>query len=193
MPEISEQEFAEFQNLSTWLRRGLGNTSTRRKILEVQKALNPQTAVPELDEANPLHQRLDQLSEEVRAEREAREESERSRQENERLRSLQGRWGEGRNLAKKRGFSDEGVQKLEEFMEQHSIGSHEAAIPYYEQVNPPPRPAVSHGSRWDFFGPQQDAGLDLAPLFAGNDEQWLDHAVTDTLNKVRSGEIQTGR
>ncbi|HSR75962.1 MAG TPA: hypothetical protein VLN57_05190 [Xanthobacteraceae bacterium] len=187
MAEIDEGVLAQFQNVDAFVRRGLANPKTRRKILEVQKTLNPDTAIPELDESDPLREEIKTLRSEWQTEREARAEAERTREEKERLGQLTSKWSEGQILARKRGYADEGLNNLEKFMEEHSIGSHAAAIPYYEQLHPPPTPAVSSGTRWDFFGAQPDDGPDLKPLYEGHDEQFLNQTIADTLNRVRNG------
>lgn len=180
--EIDDNTYAQLANLDAFVRRGLTNPKTRRKLLEVQKTLNPDVAIPEIDESDPVRSRIDDLEQRIEA-------RETERQENARLAELSSRWNAGRASARKKGFTDEGLGKLEKFMEDHSIGTHEAAIPYYNEVNPPPVPATGSGTRWDFFGPQGDQGPDLKLLFEGRDDEFLDGTIRDTLNKVRSGEL----
>ena len=182
MPEIDDGTYSQLANLDAFVRRGLANPKTRRKLLEVQKTLNPDIAIPEIDESDPVRTRIDELEKKW-------DDKEAERTENERLAGLTGRWNAGRAAAKKRGFTDEGLEKLEAFMQENSIGSHEAAIPYYNERNPPPTPAQSSGTRWDFFGPQGDDGPDLKLLYEGRDDEFLDKTVRDTLSKVRSGEL----
>ena len=140
MPEVDDNTWNQLANLDAFVRRGLSNPKTRRKLLEVQKELNPDIAVPEIDESNPVHTRIDALEKKF-------DDRETERAENERLSGLTATWNAGRAAAKKRGFTPEGIEKLEAFMQQHSIGTHEAAIPYYYELNPPPAPATSSGTR----------------------------------------------
>ena len=180
--EVDDNTYAQLANLDAFVRRGLANPKTRRKLLEVQKELNPDVAVPEIDESDPVRNELRDLKADIAKERE-------ERAENERLSGLTRNWNAGRAVAKRRGFTDEGLEKLEAFMQENSLGSHEAAIPYYNERNPPPTPAQSSGTRWDFFGPQGDDGPDLKLLYEGRDDEFLDKTVRDTLSKVRSGEL----
>lgn len=46
---------------SAFVRRGLSNLTTRRKLLEVQKNFDPDVAVPEINESNPLRQEIGRL------------------------------------------------------------------------------------------------------------------------------------
>lgn len=182
MPEVDDNTYAQLANLDAFVRRGLTNPKTRRKLLEVQKELNPDIAVPEIDETNPIQNELREIKADIARERE-------ERAENERLSGLTSKWNAGRTAARRKGFTDEGLEKLEAFMQENSIGTHEAAIPYYNERNPPPAPAQGSGTRWDFFGPQGDDGPDLKLLYEGRDDEFLDKTVRDTLNKVRSGEL----
>lgn len=187
MPELTDAQLAEFQNIDAFVRRGLSNPKTRRKILEVQKTLNPETAIPEIDESDPIREELSDLRAEWAKDRKERDEKDAEREERERMAQLSSKWIAGQALAKKKGYAEEGLSKLEKFMEEQGILNHEAAIPYYEQLNPPPSPAIASGTRWDFFGPQPADGPDLKLLYDGHDEQWLNQVVPDTLNRVRSG------
>lgn len=184
--EIDDNTYAQLANLDAFVRRGLANPKTRRKLLEVQKTLNPEVAIPEIDESDPVRNELKELREDVQRERT-------ERAENERLNALTDRWNQGRTGARRKGFTEGGLEKLEKFMEEHGIASHEAAIPYYNELNPPPTPAQGAGTRWDFFGPSGDDGPDMKLLFEGKDEEFLQKTVADTLTKVRSGEIYPGR
>lgn len=187
MPELTEAQLAEFQNIDAFVRRGLAHPKTRRKILEVQKTLNPDTAIPEIDESDPIREELATLRGDIAKDREDRERRDAEREEQQRLAQLSTKWTAGQTLARKKGYADEGLSKLEKFMEEQGILNHEAAIPYYEQLNPPPSPAISSGTRWDFFGPQPADGPDLKLLYDGHDEQWLNTVIPDTLNRVRNG------
>jgi hypothetical protein len=187
MPEIDEGALAQLRNVDAFVRRGLSNPNTRRKILEVQKTLNPETAIPELDESDPIRKDLETLRAEMEADRRERAERDAAREEEARLAQLSGRWTAGQAVARKKGYADEGLAKLEKFMEEQGILNHEAAIPYYEQLNPPPLPVTPQGSRWDFFGPQPSDSPDLKLLYEGHDEAWLNTVIPDTLNRVRNG------
>ena len=70
MPEVDDTTLAQYANVDAFVRRGLANPKTRRKLLEVQKTLNPDTPIPEIDESDPLRQEISEL----RAEMNKREE-----------------------------------------------------------------------------------------------------------------------
>lgn len=186
MPEIPEQQLAELRNIDAFVRRGLQNPKTRRKILEVQKTLNPETPVPEIDESEPLRQELADIRGELAKDREERAKAESDRVEQARLTEMTAQWRDGQTFARKKGYADDGLKKLESFMEDKGIPSHEVAIPYFEKQNPPPVQATNSGSRWDFFGNQPAEAPDLKQLFDGQEDAWLNQTVADTLNRVRN-------
>jgi hypothetical protein len=187
MPEISDAQLAEFQNVDAFVRRALGSPKHRRRVLEIQKDFHPETAIPEIDESEPLRDEIRNLRSDWEKEREERAAKDNEREEQQRISQLSSRWTAGQTFARKKGYADEGLGKLEKFMEEQGILNHEAAIPYYEQLNPPPSPARSSGPGWDFFGPQPPDTPDLKLLFDGHDEQWLNQVIPDTLNRVRNG------
>ena len=182
MPEIDDATYRALANVDAFVRRGLQNPKTRRKMLEINKELNPETAIPEIDESNPLHDRLNAIEKRL-------DEENASRTQSEAYRELKTQWEAGQAAARRRGFTDESLEKLEKFMEDNQFSRHELAIPAYQELHPPPRPAVSSATRWDFFGPTGDEQPDLKLLYEGKDEQFLESTIADTLNKVRSGEI----
>ena len=186
MAEIDDTQLANFQNVDAFVRRGLANPKTRRKLLEIQKTLNPDTAIPELDESDPIHEKIAALDKKLDDFADGLYKKETERAEEARLAEMRGKWEAGQVFARKKGYADEGLKKLETFMEAHGIASHEHAIPFFEQQNPPPVPAVSSGSGWDFFGKQQAEGPDLKKLYDGQEEAFLNETIADTLNRVRN-------
>lgn len=176
MPQITDAQLAEYQNVDAFVRRALAHPKHRRKILEVQKGLNPDTAIPEIDESDPLHEKIASLEQRLD-----------ERDNAEHTRSLSATWNASRERARKRGYSDEGLAKLENFMENRGILSHDDAVVLYEHEHPPATPAQGSSGAWNFFVPPADVPPDLKLLYEGNDEAWLAQAIPDTLNRIRSG------
>lgn len=177
MPQLTDEQYQQALNLDAFVRRGLANPKTRAKLLEIQKQLNPKVAIPEHDAAQPLYDEIRKLNERLD-----------ERDNSERLTAMNSQWSAGRNKLKKRGYTDDGLAQLEQFMEESGIISHDHAAAAYEAVHPQPTPAQGSGN-WNFFTPPADAGPDLKLLYEGRDEEFLDHAIRDTLNKCRNGEI----
>ena len=105
MPEITEAQLQQALNLDAFVRRALGTPKNRRKILEIQKDLNPDVPVPEIDESDPVRGELRELRDEYRKDRE-------ERAENARLDELKRGWSSGQSYAKKRGYSEDEVDAI---------------------------------------------------------------------------------
>ena len=181
MPQLTDEQYAQAVNLDAFVRRGLANPKTRSKLLEIQKTLNPEISVPEIDAANPILEKLNSLEERLDG-----------REQNEANAALASRWNTGREKARRAGYAEEGLANLEKFMEERGILDHQDAMAAFERANPKPTPATNSGA-WNFFTPPPDASPDLKLLYEGRDEDWLSQMIPDTLNKVRSGEITRGR
>ena len=186
MVEVDETELKNYQAVFQAVRQGLANPKTRGKLLEVQAELTPEAAVPEVafgrqlaDFRTEIVGELQKFREESAKEKEERE----SRESRERLEK---RWNEGRVAARGQGYTAEGLEQLEKFMEEEGIANHVHAIPAFERVNPPPKPVETGGSRWDFFGAKETQPPDLKALLEGNDEAFLGPAIADTLTQIRS-------
>jgi hypothetical protein len=101
---------------------------------------------------------------------------------------LKSRWTDSRTKAVTAGYSGESLTNLEKFMEERGIADHEVAISHFERLHPPPPPEPTGGSHWNFFDQKKtDTGVDLEPLYAGNDEQFLANMIPVALKEARGG------
>ena len=64
--EVDENEYAVMKQLSGFAQSALNNPKTRRQILEIQKVLNPDAAIPELDAAKPFNEAVSAVANEVK-------------------------------------------------------------------------------------------------------------------------------
>lgn len=187
--EIEESELANLKRVND-VAALIGKNPKARALLQEAVAM----AAPE--EAGPEHRIRSEFSEAIGAIREDlkkdREEREREREERATeaaKRDLEKRWTEGRSKARDEGYTGEGLDKLEDFMEKNNIADHKLAIPAFERANPPPEPVVTGGSRWNFFDVQEGVESDAAlkDLLNGNDESFLARTVPAALKEVRGG------
>jgi hypothetical protein len=148
------------------------------------------------DQAGPEHYLRSEFSEAISGIREdfAKDREERAKEKQEReaetaKRALESRWLEGRAKLRADGVMQEGIEAVEKLMEDEGIPSHEAARLLYEKRNPPPEPAVTGGSRWNFFDRSAEAANDTAfkALMDGDDETWLAHSIPAALKEARGG------
>lgn len=188
MREIDENEYAELRRVAD-VASVIGKNEKARLMLQEAVAIAaPDQAGPEIrirkevsERTSGMEAKLDAFLEEQRKERETAA-AESARQK------MEGQWLAGRRKIREAGYTDEGVAKLEEWMEKRNVADHEIAVAAYERENPPPEPVVTGGSRWNFFdsvgGNSGDAALDQF-MKTGNDDQFLSTMIPEALKEAR--------
>lgn len=184
--EIDETELRNYQQVFNAVRQGLANPKTREKLLEVQAELTPETASPEITLRTTLSEFKSELLGEIGKIREESAKERTDREESEQRTRLTARWNESRAAAAAQGYTAEGLEKLEKFMEEHGVADHRIAIPAFEKENPPAQPLMNGGQRWDFFGAKETQPPDIKALLSGDEDAFLGPAIADTLAQVRS-------
>ena len=189
--EVDESQWTALRGIAGTVEKMLANPKTRRKILEAQKEVNPNVAIPEIDEVNRGMERYAELQAKIDEQNKKLVDWESKQAERERRLELEGRWRGGQGKLRKAGWTDEGITAVEKLMEDRCIADHEAAAALYEKMNPPQvsSPISPSGSRFDLFAAKsapvnEDA---MKALMAGNDEAYLSMVIPKTLNDVRSG------
>src|SRR5215469_7528470 len=166
--ELTDEQYQQAINLDAFTRRALANPKTRRKILEINKELNPETVIPEIDESDPLRQEIRRLNDRLD-----------ERDNNERLAAISAKWSAGQNKARRAGYTDQAINNLESCRHERGILAHEDAMAAYERPHPMPTPAQGSGP-WNFSTPPANASPDLKLLYEGKGVQWLAEMIPDT-------------
>lgn len=186
--EIDEVEYAQRKALSDFVQSALSNPKTRRQVLEVQKALDPNRPIPELDASAPLMEEIKSLRDEMAADKKARLEAEQNREDEAKLARTRGRWNDGREKLKTRGYTEEGIKAIEKIMEDEGVLNHDIAAAHFDKLNPPPSPVTTGSNRWSFLPSKDDGGDDLMKkLMAGDDEGFLQGSLGQVFNDIRGG------
>ena len=148
--EVDETQLASLQNTAKIVQGLLNNPKTRRKVLEAYKEHMPNATVPELDVTEPVVARMNNLEgaviEFMKKEREDRE-KEKTESQLVRIRAEADR---GRQMLAERGYTPEGISKLEEFRNQKGLVDYNDAVELYELRNPPPT-VIEPNSGMNFF------------------------------------------
>jgi hypothetical protein len=159
--EVDETQLASLQNTAKIVQGLLKNPKTRRKVLEAYKEYDPTAAVPELDVTEPVVERMNNLEgaviEFMKKEREDRE-KEKTESQLERIRQEAER---GRRMLMDRGYTPEGITKLEEFRNQKGLVDYNDAVRLYELDNPPPAVAEPTSGMNFFDMMQNDVSADV--------------------------------
>ncbi|MGH7053812.1 MAG: hypothetical protein ACREFA_08335 [Stellaceae bacterium] len=172
--EVDEAQLAQYRVLQDFVSKGLSNPKTRKLIKAAERELYPDRAVPEEDAKAEVMARVDQLEERLAAQERERNQGALTRQ-----------WQTGQAAARKAGYTDEGLQDLEKFMEERGVFDHELAIPAFERLHPPPEPTtVGSAANWNLFDIPKD-GPDMQMLMEGRDEEFLAKTIPQVLKDVR--------
>jgi hypothetical protein len=185
--EIDESEYEAHKKVTASLNALLSNPKTRRKVLEAQKELNPSLVIPELDAAEPFNAALSELTSTVKALADSVSADRDKQAERERVSELQRKWNKGRSALRASGYTDEGIEQVEKFMEEKGVADHEVGAAAFERLNPPQtdiRPVG--GNRFDIFDRDDRSSEQMKALYANpNDEMALSGLINDTLKSVR--------
>ncbi len=185
--EIDDSELASHRQVTETMQKLLANPKTRNMILRAQKIANPDAVIPELDATEPLRGELEDvrstlasLTETLAADRAEREKA-------SKMQALEKQWNAGRSKLRNNGYTDEGLEAVEKFMEDKGLADHEIAAAAYERFNPPQEPVRSiSNNRFDVFGQEDRSSEHMKSLLADPESPTaLDNIINDTLRSIR--------
>lgn len=189
MVEVDEAQLATYQQLSRFVQTALNNPKTRRKILEADKELNPDKAIPELDAADPLHNELKALREEMQKDRDERAKQAAEEAEKKTKAEWDHQWSRGQQKLRDLRVSDEAIGEIEKLMTERNIVDHEAGLALFEKQHPAPPPVMNGSSRWGFFDGSEKDQPDVKLLLDQNYDEFLGQAI----DKARADFRATGQ
>jgi hypothetical protein len=189
MIEVDEAELARYRQITGFVQTALNNPKTRRKILEADKALNPEKAIPELDAADPLHDELKALREEMQKDRDERKAAEDAKKTEDDKVIWERQWGRGQQKLRDLRVSDEAITEIEKLMGERNIVDHEAGLALFEKMHPAPPPVINGSSRFGWFDGEAKDAPDVKLLLEQNYDEFLGQAI----DKARSDFRQNGQ
>ena len=191
--QIDEAELLQYQKIAGAAQAIMADPEAR-KLHRAQKKVNPNARIPEVEieervesEVSGVRDEIAKLTKQIsdeRAERAAKE------QESQ----ITGQWEQQKRDLRSRGFTDDGIAKIE----QHAIDQHipnlRAAANDYLALNPPQSPEKPSGfGSWDFFSgqpEQEDTFVQKMIESKGDNEAVLNAEIGATLNEFRSQQPQ---
>ena len=186
MVEIDETELANYRQLADYHNKALKHPKARALYVDALAEVNEQVAqAPERMLRQQMAERDSAITERLDRFVSSFEEREQKREEREKIAALERTLSEGREMARRSGYTTDGIKDLEEFKAERGILDYEDAIAAYERRNPPPTPVATGGNRWDFLSVPEAEMPDLKPLIEGNEDAWLNKTITQTLREVR--------
>lgn len=185
--EIEESELASLQAVNKFVDAGLKNPKTRTTLLGVQKTLNPETVIPELDAADGVLKAVNAVAESVAALKKDIDDTRTTQAEAVRTSELQGRVSKGQDYLRGHGYNEEGIKKVEDLMLQENIASYAAGLALFERLNPPSKPADSSSSRWGTPAAADITLADNKELWEsqGDSELWLQKQIAAAKQEFR--------
>ena len=185
--EVDEVEYQAQRRVTDAMQKLMANPKTRQMVLQAQKTLNPDLPIPEIDATEPLRGEISTLGDKFDALQKQLAEERAERAQAEKMAKLRAEWDRGAAKLRANGYTDEGLQLVEKFMEDKGISDHEIAAAAFERLNPPAEPVKSvGGNRFDLFEPGNRTDESMAKLFANpEDPMALNSIINDTLRQVR--------
>ncbi len=186
--EIDETEYAELSRVANVAKLIGGNPQAREMLQQAVALAAPDHAGPEIRIRQEVAERLGGIEKTIGDFISAQQTEKAERRADDERRALENRWTASRGRARQAGYTEEGLQQLEDFMEKNGVADHELAIPAFERLHPPPEPVMSGGSRWNFFDQTEaDGGDAILKSFmdTDNDEAFLGAMVPRALKDVR--------
>jgi len=188
MVEIDETELANYRQLADSYNKALRHPKARPLLIDAIAEVNEQVAqAPDRMIRAELAERDRSINEKLDKFMAGLTEREETRAQQEQVSRLEQNLAAGRALARKAGYTADGLKSLEDFKAEAGILDYEDAIAAYERRNPPPTPVATGGNRWDFLSVPETELPDLKPLFEGNEDAFLNKTIASTLRDIRQG------
>ncbi len=187
MPEIDETELANLRRVAAVADKISKHPEARGLLQKAISVAVPDEAGPEIRMRAELDEFKTSLLTELKTDREAREKKDAEETTARQQGDNQKRWNSGREYARNSGYLDDGLTKLEEYMEREGIFNHKHAIAAFERENPPAPPPITGGSGFNWFQ-QADQANDTAlkALYEGRDEDFLGSMIPQAIAESRN-------
>ncbi len=187
--EVDENDWNASKQVVQSMQNLLNSPKTRRDLLRLQKQLNPHLVIPEIDSAEPVLNEVTAVSKRLEEMQKRLDDADEARKTAESRGELMKRWNTGRSNLRNSGYTDEGLDQVEKFMEEHGLADHKIAAAAFEKLHPAPEPVrSSRTGAFDLFGPQSDdksSEYMKALMSDPESNNALDGLINETLRSVR--------
>lgn len=188
--QVDEAELLQYRQLHGAAAAMLANPKARKLLQQAQLTVNPNAKIPEVEmeaERETALESIRKQNAEVLAALEA-DRAERAREKQ--MAQITDGWEKQKADLRRRGFTDEGIAKVEAHALQEQIPNLRAAANDYMALNPPAAPEASTGfGGWDFFGGQaaeDDKFVERMIESRGDNDGALNSEISKTLSDYRS-------
>lgn len=163
MPEIDEAELLRLRRIEGTVGAIVKNPVAKKALAKALKEVNPDDPLAkEADRVDPMEARFTALEEQNAALKKQVEDGETTRQKDARLAQLKDDQDRGFQSLKISNWTDEGIKKVREVMEEKGILDVAVAAAWVEKQMPPSQNPVMPGSSgsWGFFDAPPGDGAD---------------------------------
>lgn len=187
--EVEESDLVALRRVNTFAETALNNPKTRRQMLEIQKALNPDAVIPEIDATDHVMNAVNAVSAKVDSMMTALTARDTAADDARRTSALQEKMAAGQKMLRDHGYNEEGITKIEALMLAEGIVSYAAGLALFERQNPAPPPADN--SRPGRFGDMSGNDVqtdDFKKLWdsQGQSEEWLQESLRNVRSEFRN-------
>jgi len=177
MPELTDAQYQELLGAHR-LMTALTTGETRNETLKLFKKLNPKAPIPEIDAAEPVLTEVSALKKELET---LRQTLSNEKQDMKLQQSFD-------RLARERGITADGLEKIKGLMVQKAIADPDAAADHWEKLNPKPEPIQPAGYVGSSFM-DVEGDKELEPWLQ-NEDRASDQAIAEVINEYRSGAVK---
>ena len=170
------------------------NPKTRTSLLRLMKTVKPDLPIPEIDAAEPVLEAVNAISKRLDDKEKAEAEEKAKAEKESTERSAKADIDKGRSLLRKRGYQDEGIEKVESLMTERGIPDYEAAEALFAKSNHKDTPIIptNLNRSWDLFAPPEDnndiksaLGLPRGPAQHRALKAWQGKELNNVLKEIR--------
>lgn len=188
--EIDEEEYNRLQRTAATLGKIASNPKAKALVEQAHKLVDPEAKTPTLDQQQPLLEAVETVNKTIadftKAQQERDAKADSDRKLNELKAQQDASW---RELRADRTWTDDGLKKVQEYMETKGLLDPKDAAALFLRDNPPPPPATPGGTGgWDFIsGTAASGDDDMKKLIEskGENNQLLDKMSREALMEIR--------
>lgn len=188
--EVDETEYQNQQQLTRLYGSMMQDPKSRELLTKAAKIVNPKAVTPELDAKEEVLAALAAEREERLALQASIAADKAERAEKENLQAFSTSWEQKRGGLRKIGYTDDGIEKIEQLAQERGIVDLEAAAALFDRMNPPQPVTASSGfAPFDTFNPSDRDNENFKALMEakGDDPMTENKMIREALDDYRSG------
>lgn len=188
--DVDETEFVNQQNLAALYGKIWQNPQSRELLTRAAKIVNPNAVTPELDATDRVMSEITKRDEKIDALQARLDADKAEREQATQLQTFQHSWEQKRGSLRKLGYTDDGIEKIEQLAQERGIVDLEAAAALFDRMNPPQQVTASSGfAPFDTFNPSDRDNENFKALMEakGDDPMTENKMIREALDDYRSG------